>query len=333
MLPTYDEVKQSVAGAVEELESLRKPIRAKRQMYNWLLLATVVLAILLFLTAPILLIPSVVIVVVMLILWYRNWSRGGSHYRAMFKQLVVVPLMQTMLERCSLPNETEEYEYYCKYSPDARIDDRWIQKSRLYDIDIDEVHGEDLFRGRLGLTDFMFSELRLVQERRTTDSKGNTTTTRVDMFKGILFIADFHKDFEGITILDSNVGKGGFFGRMLGRLSSTSYTPPIKMMLEDEAFNEAFQVRTTDEIKARYILSSSMMERILAFKRRHKEKISISFVDSFMCVSMWSSKNYFESKLSKPVTGAHLEAIYEDLKFLFGWIEAFNLNTRIWSKE
>ena len=333
MLPTYHEVKQSVAGAIDELERVRRPLRKKRTMYNWIVLAAAAMAVMLYMVGSSLFLASILIVAVVIFLWYRYWSKSRSLFRSLFKQTIVAPLMQAMLELISLPNETDDYEYVCEYSPEERIDDDWIKSSRLFDIDIDKIYGEDLFRGKLGLTDFMFSELRLVQKQHSTDSKGNTTTTYVDVFKGVLFIADFHKDFDGITILDSNVGSGGFFGKMLGRLRSTTYKAPIKISLENEQFNRMFQVRTTDEIKAKYLLPSNMMERIAEFKKKRKDLISISFVDSYMCVSLWSQKNYFEAKMSRAVTDETLQSIYEDLKFFFGLIEEFDLNKRIWGKH
>ncbi len=333
MLPTYAEVMHDSAKDIDKLEAQRKSLKSKLTVYNWLLCLVFLTMIILFFYESDLFLISVVGFVIMVILWYRSRYKRVRQYREAFKHGVVAPMMKSMLKLCSLPNETDKYTYSAKFYPDRRIDNEWIKKTKLYDIKIDEITGEDLFKGTFGLTDFMFSELKLVQEQDVTDSDGGSSKSRVTMFKGILFIADFHKDFEGITILNSNVGRGGFLGRLMGRLISTSYKAPVKIKLESEAFNQQFQTRTTDEIKARYILSSSMMERLLAFKKRHKGSISVSFVDSFMCISMWSNKNYFESKLSQPVTGKHLETIYEDMKFFFGWIEEFDLNTRIWSKD
>jgi hypothetical protein len=102
--------------------------------------------------------------------------------------------------------------------------------------------------------------------------------------------------------------------------------------LENENFNQAFDVQTTDEIKARYILSSSMMERILNFKQRHREKVEISFVESRMYLALSSGRNYFEPKLFHPMKDQS-KAIYDDLTFFFGMVEEFDLNTRIWNKE
>jgi hypothetical protein len=332
LLPSFSEVTQSSSFAIEDLERLRKQVTKKRFIYNSILLLALAVVVIMYLYASAWIVPGFILFIVIAILHFRNWRKGKALYTASYKSLVVANMMESMLKLCSLPNETKDYEYYCEYSPTNRIDDLWIQKSRLFDIRIDETLGEDLFKGKLGLTDFMFSELRLIQEQHSSDSDGHSTKTKVDMFKGILFIADFHKDFEGITIINSNIGRG-VIGRMLGRLSSSSFKPPIKLELESEAFNKVYQVRTTDEIKARYLLSSSMMERLVDFKKRNKMPISISFVDSFMCVSMWSNKNHFEGKVSKPVTGKNLEVVYQDLKFLFGMIEDFDLNTRIWNKE
>src|SRR5690554_3393487 len=120
-----------------------------------------------------------------------------------------------MLRLIELPNETEDYRYTCDYTRNDRMSDRFIENCRLFDFQIEQIKGEDLFSGILGKTEFDFSELTLIQIQTQTDSKGHTTQSNVTMFDGILFTADFHKDFDGVTILRSanmfNTGAVGSF--------------------------------------------------------------------------------------------------------------------------
>ncbi|RXZ83734.1 DUF3137 domain-containing protein [Paenibacillaceae bacterium] len=225
----------------------------------------------------------------------------------------------------------------------ARLGDEIIYKSLIFGDDIHEIHGEDLFRGKLGLTDYQFSEIQIVLESESTDSDGHTTKTKIQAFKGIVFVADFHKNFNGMTVLSSkNAISRSLAGRLAGRLLrplvfrltlSKSDRARKEIKLESDAFNEAFNTRTSDEIEARYILTSSMMERILAFRDRSKGRIEISFVDSCMYIAIASGKNYFETDVKNPVDGPKLEELYNDLTFFFGLIEGFDLNTRIWNKD
>lgn len=337
MFPTYSEVISGVAPHIERVETSRTETANAVKLHAIILAGALVLVLLLLLSDPAVFVFGIIAWIIYLIVVFIIINKKYQKLRLMFKEQVVWGLASELLRLTELPGETENYRYDCKYNHNARMSDRAIEESRLFNYSIDKIRGEDWFQGRLGLTDFEFSELALIQVRTSTNSKGQTTRRDVTMFDGILFMADFHKDFEGVTILRSaNIFNTG---------AVASWMQPLKNMfsffqsekkhsinLEDEEFNRAFDVQTTDEIKARYLLTSSMMERILEFKKRHKEKVEISFVHSRMFLALSSGNNYFEPKLLQPIREAQTELIYYDLVQIFGMVEDFDLNTRIWSK-
>lgn len=337
MLPTYREVRTEVFLPLGQLEDLRKETIRRATKRYWILVIFALCTIVLFLIHVLLGAAGFVTFVVMIfVLVYAN-KTDAEKYRLAFKENVVSTFGQKIMELCARADKSEASEYYCHYKPGQRINDTWMERSKLFQYEIDEIYGEDLFTGKLGLTDFQFSELSVIQKQYSTDSKGNQKVTDVEMFKGVLFIADFQKDFHGVTILQSHLfTKRGFIGKILSPLGAL-LTPnkidrkTIKIKLENENFNEQFQVYTTDEVEARYLLSSNMMERILEFKKhRSQDKIDISFVDSCMFVAIMTNEDYFETNMKKEVS---LEAVYHDLSYFFGFIEEFNLNTRIWNKR
>ena len=336
MLPSFNEVKSAASASIASLEQVRQEIRKRNAKRNIRLLIAAAVVLVTIVFVPLFIVCGIALCIYAIVDATRR-HKDSAHYQMEFKHRVVAPFAPRMVELSKLPNETHKHAYTISYHPESRLHDNWIYGSRLFTMLIHEIHGEDLFVGRLGLTDFQFSELRLVHEYETTDSKGNTTKHKMDIFKGIMFIADFHKDFNGVTILEAQTAfTRTFVGRTLRKAVNImpgmqrDATLPIK--LESEQFNRAFHVRTSDEQKARYLLSSSMMERILAFRQQHKGHIAISFVDSFMCVAISSSKNYFQAKRRQPADGPHLEEIYNDLRFFFSLVEDFDLNTRIWNK-
>jgi hypothetical protein len=334
MLPAYNEVKHELSSSLGRLETLRKQLISSRPAQGWTLFIILILNVAAYVFAPSFQFISFVILIIMLIVFGLLYKRTTAKFRAEYKNSIVAPLTQKIVELCSQPNETANYEYHCDYRPTDRIDDELIYNSKLFNYDIHEIHGEDLFTGRLGLTDFSLSEIKLIQEQNDSNSK-----SKVTMFKGVCFVADFHKDFNGLTVLAGNMSsKNSRFGKLFTRLErkllhtkSDIATTVIK--LENEPFNDAFHIRTSDEVEARYLLSSSMMERLCEFKNRGKGPISISFVDSCMFVSVWSQKNLYEANIRKEVSDKLLEELYQDISFYFGLIEDFDLNTRIWSKE
>ena len=89
-----------------------------------------------------------------------------------------------------------------------------------------------------------------------------------------------------------------------------------------------------DQVEARYILTPSLMERILAYKCKWKSRISLSFCDSKVYIAISMNKNLFEARIFKPV--ADYSFMEENLRFLIlltEIVEDLNLNTRIWTKK
>ncbi|MCR8658758.1 DUF3137 domain-containing protein [Paenibacillus endoradicis] len=346
MLPTYGEVNARLKVPLESLDQIREFASQKRAKYQKVLgvlfIINVISTIISLSFQSYYFIIGWIILIIIAIMSMTARQNSAKQYRKIYKSEVVAPFASKMVELCATPSDSENHIYYCNYYPEDRMDDRWIERCKLFDFTIDETTGEDLLMGQLGLTEFRFSELKLVEITETTDSKGNRSTTEETRFSGVLFVADFKKHFSGITILQSRnvVPPGsGLFKKMFGSFKQYSMVgasrfAKIKIELESEEFNAHFNIRTSDDIEARYLLSPNFMEQILDFKKSHNEQIDISFVDSYMCIAIASDSNYFEEPMHKVNdAGYRMKAVYEDLKFFFGLIEEFDLNTRIWSKK
>ncbi len=104
--------------------------------------------------------------------------------------------------------------------------------------------------------------------------------------------------------------------------------------LEDPEFERLFVVYGDDQIQARYILSTSLMERIMQFKAKSQRPIYLSFVGSKVFVAVSYTKNLFEPKIfSTLLDFGPIRQYYEDLQLAVGIVEDLNLNTRIWSRQ
>ncbi len=76
------------------------------------------------------------------------------------------------------------------------------------------------------------------------------------------------------------------------------------------------------------------MERILAFRKKWKSRISLSFTASRLYIAVNLNRNLFEAPVFRPM--ADYERTEENLRFLTlltGVVEDLNLNTRIWTKN
>ncbi len=207
-----------------------------------------------------------------------------------------------------------------------------FERSRIFLTKVDRFRGDDLVEGILDKTQIWFSEINAEYKQTTTDSKGRTKTTWHKIFKGLFFIADFNKHFSTSTVVLPNKLGRGSFARFFQRMNLARKEKLVK--LEDPDFNKFFVVYGEDQIEARYILSTSLMQRITEFKKKHKNALYISFVNSFLYVGISYNKNLFEPSYFKKLTRFDVvKEYFEDLQLAVGIVEDLNLNNRIWTKQ
>ena len=194
----------------------------------------------------------------------------------------------------------------------------------------DRYNGKDYFEGVQGRTRLHFSLVHAEERYETTetdtDSDGNTTTRTEehwrDIFKGLFFSADFNKHFHGRTLV--RAGKAGLFSGIFGNL----------VKLEDPRFNQQFRVYSSDQIEARYLLTPSLMERLMELRDR-LGGFEVSFLGSWVTIAVNGFPyNAFEPDLGRPFTDP--DQVSRTLGWIFhvvGIVEELDLNTRIWSKQ
>lgn len=219
--------------------------------------------------------------------------------------------------------ESIDNSYY--YSASGHIDQGHFKASKLFQSS-DRYNGEDYISGRLDKTDFELSEIHAEYESR--DSDGDTTYHTI--FKGLFMIADFHKDFHGHTVVVPDRTGEGWFGR-IAKSSKRKGQELAKM--ENPDFEKEFDVYTTDQVEARYILSTSMLENIMLLKKRFNSKIHIAFLNSCVYIAIEWKKKFLEPNLKHSLLEeATIHKYLDDIWLCLEIIEELNLNTRIWSK-
>ncbi len=246
---------------------------------------------------------------------------GGKDYAASFKTAVIAPLIKFV-------------DPALAYNPSQSIPQETFIRSRMFNTKPDRYKGDDLVSGKVGATQMSFSEVHAEYKTTTRDSKGHTHTHWHTIFKGLLFVGDFNKDFHGATVVSPDVAE-----RLLGRfgqaLQGMTFLSDLKLVkLEDPEFEKLFVVYSHDQIEARYILSTSLMERIVRFRNKTGNDISLSFVGSRVFVAIPLTKDMFEPKVFQTLLSFDMiREYFEDISLAVGIVEDLNLNTRIWSKE
>lgn len=218
------------------------------------------------------------------------------------------------------------------YTPDYMVPASEFIKSGIFSLSVDNYAGEDHFRGKIGKTGIEFSEVTAKHLNITHTEKG-TKEEYTTIFSGIFIVADFNKNFLTHTLVLPDTAEK-LFGKFGQTLQSIGAGKKKLVRLENPEFEKEFCVYGEDQVEARYILTPALMERILAYKRKWKSKISLSFCDSKVYLAINMNKNLFETRIFRPV--ADYSFMEENLRFLIlltEIVEDLNLNTRIWTKE
>lgn len=247
---------------------------------------------------------------------FFGFNRSRPDFKSEYKRIVITRLIRFI-------------DPGLQYSPHQFIPQTTYDFSRIFLNNPDIYSGEDLIEGNIGKTQVHFSELH-TQDRRT-DNRGRTYY--VTIFRGIFFIADFNKNFQGQTYVLSDFSERflGFFGRAFQNMH---FGRPAPVRLEDPVFEKFFAVYSTDEVEARYILTPSFMQRIVEFRKKAEAPVQFSFIESNIYIAVPMRKNLFEPRLMATVLNfGEVEEYYRQILFCTSVIDELNLNTRIWSKQ
>jgi hypothetical protein len=219
-----------------------------------------------------------------------------------------------------------------KYKKSESIDLSTYKASGIFPNHVDRYHGDDLVEGQIGKTAITFSEMHTEYKTETTNSKGHRQTHWHTIFKGLFFIGDFNKDFKGRTLVLPDAAEK-LFGNLGSLFQSWNKGRGELVKLEDPEFEKMFVVYGSDQIEARYILSTSLMKRIVDFKKKSGKNIYLSFVASKVYVALSYTKNLFEPKVFSTLLDFQpIQEYFEDLQMVIGIVEDLNLNTRLWTK-
>lgn len=234
-------------------------------------------------------------------------------YRRRFKNELVRRLVQHLSP--SLDYQPEQGVGYSSY-----------RSSRLFPRGPDRYREEDLITGRIGQTRIRVSEVHSEYKSESTDSKGRHTTHWHTIFRGLFFVLDFPKPFRGTTLVLPDNGDGTFLD-FLERFSSRGQL----VRLEDPEFEHYFVTYASDQVEARYLLSTSLMQRLVNFRKAFKRPLYLAFSGGNFYLALSTPKNFFEPQLFRPVHMEDLADYLTDLRFVLSVVDELNLNTRIWS--
>lgn len=180
----------------------------------------------------------------------------------------------------------------------------------------DVQHIEDGFHGRINGVDIGFQEVVLSSRVRDNEDK-----VRYEQgFWGLVLRLKIAKTLTAHTVILPRRKMANFFRRQ--------FTPFEPVNLVSPAFEKRFDVLSTDQIEARYVLDPAFMERILhAATLIGTKDVEISFLGDEIAFAIEHFRPMFEiGWLFKPLNAATLAETSNELQCVLHIIAALKLN-------
>lgn len=262
-----------------------------------------------FAIGPILVINIVlglcIIAIVILYVYYKFF------YEKLFKEKIISGIVSVI--DSSLQYRSSEYADISNFI-----------RSKFTSTMPDFYTGSDYVFGKIGDTKIEFSQVCSAYR------EGNKS---YPIFKGLFFIADFNKNFEGTTLVLTD-GEEKHIGHLASVIQTYDREFGNLVKLEDPEFESLFKVYSDNQITSRYILSTDLMRRMVEFRNKIGGDILFSFIDSNLYIAIPCSIHLFRPKLfNNLVDFKTVLAYYLYFKLFAGIVEDLNLNMRIWGKE
>jgi len=176
---------------------------------------------------------------------------------------------------------------------------------------------DDLIKG--SYNGIKFSRSDVAVKRRVKTGKSSTTIT---YFKGSWTVLEFPKKISSYLFITEKemFGASGPTGGLFESAPKTS-----KVKFEDIRFNDTFAVYAEDEHDAFYVLSPSLMERIMELEAEVDGRMMIGLIGNNIHVLFDDRNNSMEPSVAFEITEEVLSDVKKEMSVIIDIIEMLKL--------
>lgn len=174
-----------------------------------------------------------------------------------------------------------------EYSPNQYINEKFVRKCSILP-NFNRINGSDYISGNYRGRKFIYCDLLLELETKHSDGDRSVTT----MFKGQLMKMELGKDIGGFVRIRERKNprkSNGFFENIFGTFNSHN-----SIETENAAFNNQFEIKTSDDQLAFYILTPQFMESVMRLDELADGYTNIEFRDTSVVLTLNNGKDSFE---------------------------------------
>ena len=186
---------------------------------------------------------------------------------------------------------------------------------------------EDYIKGRYNGALIELTEAQLLTFRHRYDLRSQT------VFRGYLIRLKMNKKFSGHTAVRNHQG---WIRKVYSRVFSINWFPTKiseleKVGFEDPVLQRKFEVRSSDQVEARYLLTPTFMESLIDLEHCFGEKtVSCAFYDNDLLISVKHKSNKFEvgSAFNAMTFVEECKFIREEMNIIFRIIDILQQNEK-----
>ena len=284
------------------LEQLRK-----RALYSLIFLFVIgVFFILSFMTfRSILVFPMIIGVIVIMIVY----SKLASDYRSQVKETIVKEMIIKEFDNV-------HYDIKNGFSRDFIKETGLVSMGNIY-------RSNDLLAGSYHGVDFKQADLCIQQ--RTSNGK---TTTTVTLFKGRWMVYTFNKRFTGYMQIRSNENR--LFGNTKPMNWFSSKPSVSKIKMENEVFNQRFNIYASDDHEAYYILTPHFMEKIMELDDDLVGNLVVGFIDNELHIALYNNQDAFEPSIFRAIDDEYYQEVQADIDMIKMVIDELTLDVNLY---
>jgi hypothetical protein len=217
------------------------------------------------------------------------------------------------------------------YNASGSVSQTHFKNSGLFSrSNIGLYRGNDHVRGTVDGVAIEFSDLDVLDKRGNPFNKTSLDT----IFHGLFIVSEFNKNFHGTTIVLPDRTEKHFGSIIAQWMQSNKLEHTQRIKLDDPEFEKHFVVYSDDQIEARYLLTSTMMQRLLSIKKRAKADLSVSFRGDRLYLAISFNRDLFEPDINQSLLSYKQANEYiKMLRLAIGTVEELKLNKKLWNKQ
>lgn len=187
-----------------------------------------------------------------------------------------------------------------EYLPDGHINSRFVDRCKILP-GYDRLAGSDYISGSYKGIGFTYCDLFLEKKYETKDDDGHRHTEYVTVFQGQVFTIALNQDIDGYVRIRERKNPRKTNGIFSGFLDALAESVGLKdnsnaVETENTAFNNQFEVKTSNDEMAFYILTPQFMESILRLDESADGYTNIEFSGSHVTITLNNGRDFFEVK-------------------------------------